>query len=99
MTGFWSDTLTAWCEIHFRTEEKVEDNNVGKQLIWLNSLIRTQYKPFIWNKPYKKGLLHVEQLFPQGEKITTKIAQEAYDLSFLQGAHNYGTRRQVRENC
>ena len=77
---FWCDVITAWCELHF---EKIEVT-IENQIIWYNSYILIGDKPIFLNKPWKKGLNYVYQLFENGSVISVTKATEQYGLSFIE---------------
>ena len=62
----------------------MEKRKTGDQVIWYNSQIRIQNKPFFWPKAFKKGLLKISQLFEQGKLISTKQAEDQYGLNYIE---------------
>ena len=72
---FWYEVIEAWASVQF--------NNVNN-FIWFNSLIKIQNKPIYWPVSFKKGLLWVHQLVPNGKAIGVKLVQESYGLSIMQ---------------
>ena len=75
---FWRHVLESWCEYHF--DEEMRDD----QIIWFNSLIRIDNKPFFWKSSAEKGLFRVAQLYRNGSPISLKHAKEEYGLSVMQ---------------
>ena len=61
---FWKDVLSGWCKVNFVQNIK----NPGEQVIWFNSHICMQQKPFVWEEVYKNGLVKVSQLY-EGNRI------------------------------
>ena len=55
---FWGDVIEAWCSFNYRRYNKMEN-----QIIWYNSDIRINGKPFFWKENYKRGLKYVYQLY------------------------------------
>ena len=59
--NFWVQSLISWSKINFHTPcNKAEILN---EFIWMNSYIRINDKPVIWNHWIEKGILKVEDLF------------------------------------
>ena len=77
-TPFWKDILAAW--FSFTYDSNV---NTSDQVIWNNSYIRINNVPFLWKKPFKKGLVWLQQLYPDGVQISEEAAEETYGLNFL----------------
>ena len=76
---FWRNVLEAWIKINYHAEKSPVD-----QLLWYNSKIRIENKPFYWKKAHIQGLREVQQLFPDGQFITAIDAQDKYGLSVMQ---------------
>ena len=77
---FWKEVLEAWSTF------KVQADQITKydtQLIWFNSAIRVSNMPVLWERPFKKGLLYVGQLYRNGELISKEVARNEFDLSVL----------------
>ena len=53
-------------------------------VIWFNSEICIEGKPFLWLHSFKKGLCRISQLYDQGTLISVKTAKQKYDLSFME---------------
>ena len=63
-SSFWTEVLETWCEYTF--VDDMENINIGKQIIWYNSLIRVG-GCFISNKQcINKQLIRLEQLYHEG---------------------------------
>ena len=75
---FWRDVLESWCEYNFHTDFRIEN-----QLIWYNSHIRIQNKPFFWKDVYQKGLRLVSQLFENQQFKSEEQVFNQYGLSSL----------------
>ena len=75
---FWEQVLKAWCEIHYAPDNKQD------QVIWYNSNIRIENKPFLWVESFKKGLWKISQLYEQGRLISIRLAEQKFGLSFIQ---------------
>ena len=65
--SFWRDVLSCWAEINFQKDENYV--TIMKQMIWYNSNIRINNKPFIFKKACLEGLMYVCQLFNQDGTI------------------------------
>ena len=77
---FWHQVIKAWCEYNYPSHN-VEPEH---EIIWLNSRIRIQDKPFCWTAPMNKGLWTVGQLYPKGQLISAIKASIEYNLDFMQ---------------
>ena len=75
---FWEDVLKCWCKHNYYKGRRIEN-----QLIWYNSRIRVEGKPFVWNNSLDRGLLYVYQLFEGGEFKTYSQVWQEYGLSKL----------------
>ena len=59
-SGFWRDDVISWAEVHHvQTEQSAQIMN---QIIWLNSCLQTENKPFFREKIYSSGLIYIHQL-------------------------------------
>lgn len=58
---FWKQMFRAWCEFNYRSE--INSDNIADQLIWLNSHILIDKKPFIFVEAFKVGLVFIRDLF------------------------------------
>ena len=76
--NFWSGVWIAWSKIHFTNEVN------RKQLLWLNSNVRIDKKPFMWKKPFKKGLIYISQLFEGNAFISERVAKDQFELDIMQ---------------
>ena len=75
--SFWLDALKAWSQVNFEPDvEKQID-----PIIWLNSHIRIENKPFFWKKAFRNGLLRVSQLYSDGCQICAQDAKDIFGLS------------------
>ena len=55
---FWKDVLLCWSQFNYHSPKREEN-----QIIWYNSQITREGKPFFWKDAYLKGLVFVHQLF------------------------------------
>ena len=77
---FWADVLSAWFE--FKKSYNV-GSNCQNELLWLNSQVQIDGKPIFWKKAFSKGLIHMRQLFKDGEFMSHMEAKTRFDLSVL----------------
>ena len=52
---FWEDVLTSWCEFN------CQNITPESQILWYNSNITHQGKPFYWKDAHSRGLLYIHQ--------------------------------------
>ena len=78
LNTFWSDVLTAWSHYNFNEDSKVD------MIIWYNSLIKIEGKPFLWLKPMNKGLFRISQLFCGVKPISIDEAKSEFGLNYLE---------------
>ena len=82
--SFWSDVLTAWCSYNYVANVS-SDSEVYSQVIWYNSNIRIQDKPFIFEKPAKEGLMYIAQLYDlQGRRVPQDVCEAMFSINMLQ---------------
>ena len=60
---FWNNVLKAWSKINY---QPVVKGDIGKQCLWLNSLIRSNNKPLWWKEGFKLGLITISDLYSEG---------------------------------
>ena len=77
--NFWVDVLKSWASINYTLEVLNPEN----QIIWYNSHILIDGKPFFWAEAFDKGLKYVKQLFENGKVISVIRACDLYGLSWL----------------
>ena len=70
--NFWVDILKAWCELNFKKE--VTQGEIENQIIWLNSHIKREGKPFVWHHWIEKGIFIMGDLVH--ENGSKKSAEE-----------------------
>ena len=76
--SFWIDVLKGWSKYNAHRNNRIEN-----QIIWYNSHLRIQQKPFMWKDTYQWGLKYVHQLF-EGCKFRPAIQLwEDYGLTQL----------------
>ena len=77
--AFWKDVLKSWCEFNYWRNFTLEN-----QMIWYNSRIRVENKPFVLKGPLKRGLKYVYQLFEKGKICTYETLRANYSLSVME---------------
>ena len=77
-SDFWKDVLVAWNKYNICEGRKVEN-----QLIWYNSEIRIQDKPFFWRDMYRNGLKYIYQLYEGKNFKPYERVHTEFGLSFL----------------
>ena len=76
---FWEQMLCAWCKTNYKlTEESVSD-----QLLWWNSNIRKQGRPFCNIKAWEKGLKTVGQLFNSEGNLNVERMARQFSLILM----------------
>ena len=75
---FWRDVYTAWCKYHY-TQELQQDH-----ILWNNSLILIDKKPFCWAKCVKAGLQYVSQLITEHGYLPTEEICERYNMTTME---------------
>ena len=77
---FWIQVWESWSYVNY------SDNVDKSQMIWYNSHVRINNKPFVWRKPFKQGLLYINQLFKENTNryVTCSEAQERFLLDVMQ---------------
>ena len=76
---FWMDVLKAWCSYNF--QEQVNDPTT--QIIWWNSHVKINNKPFLWERSSSQNLWYLKQLFQDGRTISFAEANRRFDLSVM----------------
>ena len=63
---FWTDVLYSWAEINFINNVTAPE----RQIIWYNSHIRQNKKPFLWKSNLESGLMYVGDLLDFKEETS-----------------------------
>ena len=77
---FWNEVFATWFQLKQKDERKEEKN----QIIWWNSEIRIEDRPFYWDKPYNKGLIYTHQLYENGNLKSCLQICENYEMTLMQ---------------
>ena len=75
---FWQHFMEDWCKLNFNP------NVDSDMIIWLNSLIKIENKPFFWKDKFAKGLWKISQLYENGQLISASKAYTDFGLNFLE---------------
>ena len=92
---FWHDVMYAWSKV-------CEGANVtrNRKLIWFNSEIRINNKPFLWIKALQNGLMTIDQLYSNGKLRAAKEILEEFGLTLLElNSIISATPRAIKEMC
>ena len=76
--NFWKDVLLSWSKFNYHSDYRTEN-----QILWLNSKLRIENKPFFWKDVYDRGLMYVHQLFHQCQYKSDIEMWNDYGLSKL----------------
>ena len=76
---FWKVFLTAWCQ--YNNSAFDPNHNV---LVWWNPNMCISNKPFFWQEPFFKGLVHTKDLMDGNRFVSAKVAHEKYGLSIME---------------
>ena len=83
-SGIWQDILTYWCDYNF-VDAVQSANEAVNQVLWFNSLLRIENKPYFFSKAYQEGLLTVGQLIdPQGNILSHEELRLFFGLDVMQ---------------
>ena len=74
---FWVDVLKAWCKYHYVERQCTP-------VLWLNSDIRVNDIPVLWEQPLKNGLLFVSDLCNESGFTPQSEVAEKYGLSVME---------------
>ena len=79
-TQFWSQVLQAWSKLAF----EVRVQNPADQMIWYNTHLRIENKPFFWKNAYKRGLKNIGQLYRNKQIKSVKEINRSYGLTIME---------------
>ena len=81
--GFWCDVLYAWALYNY--DQEIEPRDCINQIIWYNTAIRCEGKPFIFAEPAKEGLLYISQLIDiEGGFMPHEIMKCMFNITYMQ---------------
>ena len=76
--SFWTQTWQAWAQINYSKSNSLDN------IIWFNSNIKIEGKPFIWKKPLKNNLMYIYQFFNGTSFVSPNEAMDKYQLNIMQ---------------
>ena len=84
--NFWKDVLKSWAKINYKKLNECDSiNDIKNQCIWYNTHLRLNKLPFLFSKPYKNGLIRIEQLCdPKGGFFDVVELCNNYKMSIMQ---------------
>ena len=77
---FWEDVVSSWCTYNYWNRSTELDN----MMIWYNSRLKINGKPFLWPRSYNQGLKYVYQLFNRGFMENQQTLAQRYNISVMQ---------------
>ena len=81
---FWKDVLRAWSKLNFKSAEEMSNSEIANQIIWFNTCIRRENKPFLIKKAFLNGLTTVSCLItPNGKQIPAETICSWYDIDVM----------------
>ena len=75
---FWHDVLSAWAIYNFSPEKGLDE-----QIIWWNSCIKIENKPFFWSEAYKRGLRVVTDLYRDRQLMSAGEVMKKYGVNWF----------------
>ena len=57
-----------WAETHFTPILKLNKDDIKKQMIWNNSLLRSENKPLYYKECVKNGIYRIEDILDPKDK-------------------------------
>ena len=80
--NLWYEIFIHWCKINFKNKIE-EDEDIKKQILWLNSNIRVNNKPLYNQKCIDLNVLNIENICI-GNRIMSYVEfQERYDIATM----------------
>ena len=80
--GFWTDVLKAWSMLNYINV--IEPNEIAHQMLWYNSDIRKNNRPYFIKKAYMNGMSSISNLItPQGKQIPPDVICNWYEIDPL----------------
>ena len=75
---FWEDVLESWGQYNYYNNKRIEN-----QIIWYNSQVCIEGKPFFWADTHQRGLKYIYQLFKQKQFKSHQQVYQEYGLTKL----------------
>jgi len=85
LPNFYKEAITDWKSIKHINIKTAQ--GIKSQMIWLNSFITIQQKPFIWKSWYNKGVIEINDLLNEnGDFLSHDNIRDKYNIecSFLE---------------
>ena len=84
--SFWREVLLAWEKLNYVPKENINTSSqMATQVIWYNSNIKVEDKPFMYERAYKQGLCTLSQLFNSNNQLLTNAElSKKYKMSMMQ---------------
>ena len=77
---FWTDVLRIWLKVNY--EAPISNQQVKEQVIWFNSNIKVDNKPFIFRKWYENGISQIKDLLDdEGNFLSYRQLANKFSLS------------------
>ena len=83
-SSFWREILEAWSKINYKNPQSKKEYKA--KIIWYNSDIRINGKPFVWKRSYESGLIFVEDLLDENNQMykIDRLHSKGYQVTLLQ---------------
>ena len=96
---FWRQVLEAWFELKELSDDSKRN---APEILWFNSKIRIENKPFCWKPSFEKGLVYIHQLCENECFISVKEAYNRYGLDVMSynsllSAMSYELKKQAKQ--
>ena len=78
--SFWKDVLLYWTEVNYEKDVQAP----AEQMIWYNSHIRIEEKPFFWKQAYDRELCNLGQIWENGHLNSALAMCQTYGLSMME---------------
>ena len=80
---FWVQVLIAWSKINVRNPQSCQEI---REFLWLNSNIRINNKPVVWNHWLKKDLLYIKDIVDENGNIDANLDVNWLELKSIWNA-------------
>lgn len=75
---FWIDVFRAWSSYNFVLNSTLDE--FGQQVIWYNSLVLIEDKPFLYNKALENGILYVKDFMIENQIMSFQDFTQKYGV-------------------
>ena len=76
--AFWNDVVYSWASVNYC--DPIEIKEIATRILWYNSNIRRNGRPFFIKEMYEAGILYVKDLYYNGRMLTFEEIQELYSV-------------------